>query len=452
MSLTDAQGLPITTVSTGAAEAWDRTVLAFLTHAKTTPEHLGATLEADPDFALPFAAKGLFYMLLGRSELVAPARDALAIAKAAADAQGATARERAYIAALDAYLGGKLSEAVAILEAQIEQTPQDVLAVKLDHAIRFILGDRRGMLRMMRKAAPGIGMQHPYIGYAHGCLAFALEENGEYSLAELHGRSAMELAHDDAWGLHAVAHVYDMTARSKEGVRWLADQPQTWEHCNNFGYHVWWHLGLFHLDLGAFDKVLDLYDTRVRAEQTDDYRDIANGASMLARLEIEGVDVGERWEELAGLAAGRVEDGSVVFADLHYMLALNGARSTIEAESLISRIAVDAQHADHDMHEVAAVAGLPAAVGLAAFRAGKYGLAFDKLRAARPTLQRVGGSHAQRDVFSRLLIEAGIRAGRFEEAERELRARAERRGAMDAFTNRRLEAIGRARAAMQPSA
>lgn len=180
-----------------------------------------------------------------------------------------------------------------------------------------------------------------------------------------------------------------------------------------------------------------------RAEQTDDYRDIANGASMLVRLGIEGVDVGDRWDELAALAAGRVEDGAVVFADLHYLLSLHGGGRDAEAERLIARLARDARAGDHDMHEVAAVAGLPAARGLAAFRAGRYDMAFDALRRAGPELPRIGGSHAQRDVFARLTIEAAIRAGRWREAEAELAARARWRGAEDGFTHRRRAAIAR---------
>jgi hypothetical protein len=299
------------------------------------------------------------------------------------------------------------------------------------------------MLRSMDAVIDRYGPDHVHSGYAMGCMAFALEECGAYPEAERWGRTGIERAPDDAWGLHAVAHVLDMTGRSAEGIAWLAPQVHRWAHCNNFGYHVWWHLALFHLDQGAFDRVLDLYDTKVRAEHTDDYRDIANGASMLVRLEIEGMDVGDRWEELAELAAGRVEDGAVVFADLHYLLALHGGTRCPEADRLVARIARDAQRCDHEMHEVAAVAGLPTAQGLAAFRAGNYDLAFKWLAAAQPLSQRIGGSHAQRDVFSRLLVEAGLRAGRWQDAERALLARTARRGAEDGFTSRRREAIAR---------
>ncbi len=447
MSLSDAAGLPLTLESPAARDAWDATVRALLRHCRETPTHLADTLERAPEFAMGWAAKGLGLLLLGRRELVEPAREAHARALSALDRVGGTRRERALVMALGAYLAGRPSQATAVLEAEIARAPDDALLVKFDQAIRFLLGDRVGMLRVAELTAPAFVEDHPHGGYMLGCRAFALEEAGRFAEAEATGRAGLERAPDDAWGLHAVAHVYDMTGRTEAGIAWLDGQTPRWEHCNNFGAHVWWHLALFHLDRGAHDRVLALYDTRVRAERTDDYRDIANGASMLARLEIEGVDVGDRWEELAALAAGRVEDAAVVFADLHYLLALNAADRGTEADRLVARLAEDARRSDHDMHEVAAVAGHPAAVGLVAFRAGQYDRAFEVLRSARGPLQAVGGSHAQRDIFSRLMIEAGIRAGRWEEAEAELAARAARRGAEDGFTARRRAAIARAKSA-----
>ena len=441
----DACGYEVSIDCAGALKRWDRTVAGFLCHSSATPQHLGDTLNLAPEFALGWAAKGLFYMLLGRAELVAVARESLKNAERAVARAGVTPRERGYLEALRHYTNGRLWRAAEVLSDIAADHPGDLLAVKIDHAIRFILGDRRGMLKQMRIAMDWLDERHPYYGYALGCKAFALEENGHYAEAEHCGRRGMELAPDDAWGLHAVAHVYDMTAQNATGVHWLEAQQTAWAHCNNFGYHVWWHLALFHLERGDYERVIELYDSRVRHEHTDDYRDIANGAAMLVRLEIEGIDVGDRWDELADLAANRVEETSVVFADLHYLLSLHGGRRDREAERMINRLAADAQRSDHDMHEVAHLAGLPTAFGLAAFRAGNYARAFDALRAAHPMLQRVGGSHAQRDVFSRLLIEAGIRAGRYDDADAELDARTARRGAEDGFTARRREAISRLR-------
>lgn len=446
MTVQDICGQRITVPTAAAADAWGRTLHGFVAHGSDTPDHLATTLELAPDFALGWAAKGFFYVLLGRAELIGPAREALATAEDAATKVGATVRERRYLDALRHAVNGRLGAAANDLSLIASDHPGDVLAMKIDHALRFILGDREGMLRQIGFAMDWLDESHPLFGYALGCKAFALEENGFFAAAEVSGRRALEHAPDDAWALHAVAHVYDMTGQTRTGIDWLSRHEQSWVHCNNFGYHMWWHLALFHLDRGDYDRVLDLYDSRVRAEHTDDYRDIANGASMLVRLELEGVDVGTRWEELAELSARRVEPGCVVFADLHYLLSLQGAKRDREAERMITRLAADARRSDHDMHEVAGLAGLPCALGLAAFRAGNYALAFDRLREAGRSMQRLGGSHAQRDVFSRITIEAAIRAKRFDEAETELAARASRRGAEDGFTARRRAAISRLRA------
>jgi tetratricopeptide (TPR) repeat protein len=448
MIYTDATGHDVTVLDAEAVRAWDKTLTAFLAHGAATPIFLQDTLDAEPDFALAWAAKGLFYLLLGRSELVPVARDALAKAHASSAVMPPSEREMVYIEALEYYLAGRLRRAAAVLGRHLETYPADTLAMKLVQAIFFVLGDRQGMLASASSVLSAYGMDHAHRGYVLGCLAFAHEEAGDYVEAERLGRAGLEIAPDDAWGLHAVAHVYDMTARNDDGVRWLETQSNAWAHCNNFGVHVWWHLALFYLDKGDFDHVLHLYDSKIRSEHTDDYRDIANGASMLVRLEIEGVDVGDRWQELAEICTGRVDDGCVVFADLHYLLSLQGGERDYATDKLITRISNSAQQSDHDMHEVAAVAGLPIASGLAAFRAGHYGLAHELLQSGNAKAQIIGGSHAQRDVFQRIMVEAAIRNGDWTGAERDLLARTRSRGgAEDGYTARRLQRIAQLRAA-----
>ena len=438
----DAFGLTLATASPEAAAAWDRTVFAFLAHGAATPEHLAATLDADPGFGLAHLAKGFFLLLLGRRELVETAREARATAAAIHARGDACARERDYALALDAYLAGDLALSADRLDVALAARPADALALKLVHAIRFVLGDSPGMLRSIEGVIDAYGPDHAAHAYVKGCHAFALEEAGDYRGAEARGRDAVLRAADDAWGVHAVAHVFDMQGRAREGVAWLRGQPETWAHCNNFRYHVWWHLALFHLDRGETAEVLRLYDEEVRAEHTDDYRDISNAASLLARLEIEGVDVGTRWEEMAAICEGRTDDGCVVFADLHYMLALGAGDRDAEARRLLRRMQADARAKDTTMEAVTARAGLPAAEGLLSFAHGDYHAAFGALASARPAMQSVGGSHAQRDVFERLTVEAALRAGRLEDARDLLEDRARRRGALDGYAERRLARIG----------
>ena len=409
----DCFGQATTLASPEARLAWDRTQMAFLAHGARTPEHLAATLGAAPDFALGHAVKGLFLILLGRRELLATAAEALSAARAGAASTPVTPREAGFVEALAAWLGGQPSQAVAHLDAGLAAAPDDTLAMKLAHAIRFVLGDGPGMLRGTLAALPAYGPDHPGRGYLLGCHAFALEEAGEYGAAATAGARALEIAPDDAWGLHAVAHVYDMIGSPDKGLRWLAGREAAWAHCNNFRFHVWWHKALMHLDLGQTEAVLALYDSAIRADKTDDYRDISNATSLLMRLELEGVDVGQRWDELAALSAARTEDGSLIFADLHYLLALVGGRRETEAARLVARIAEDGARSGSESEMRMAVPGAAAAQGLEAFGAGDYALAFAALARARRSLQLAGGSHAQRDIFERLTIDAGLRAGQF---------------------------------------
>lgn len=430
----------------GTLADWNATQMAFLSHSAQTPHHLMAVLRAQPGFALGHAVKGMFYVLLGRREMLATAQEALGAAETALAQGQVSARERRFVEALRVWMAGAPSQAVALLEQALRDNPEDALAMKLSHAIRFVLGDGAGMRRSVERVLPAYGPDHAARGYLLGCHAFALEETGAYEQAEIAGRQALWMAPDDAWGLHAVAHVHDMTGNARAGLDWLTGREAAWSHCNNFRYHVWWHKALMHLDLGQMDAVMALYDTQIRADKTDDYRDISNATSLLMRLELDGVDVGHRWEELADLSAERTEDGSLIFADLHYLLALGAEGRDGAVEQMLNRISRDAARNSSETDQRMRDPGLAAATGLSAFGEGHYDVAFRHLSQARATMHLAGGSHAQRDVFERLTIDAGIRAGHLAQAERILSERqAQRAGNEDSYTAARRDLIAAAR-------
>jgi hypothetical protein len=440
--LTDIFGSEVSLETSAALESWNKMQLGFLSHAAVTPTHLADVLEREPNFALGHAAKGLFYLMLGRRELVKTAINAEVAARSAMGNVATSPRECKYVDALSLWLAGQQIAARNRIEGILRDHPQDSLAMKVSHAISFILGDSAYMRNSVEAVLPAYEEHHAGRGYLLGYHSFSLEETGDYSLAEIAGREGMLQAPDDAWGLHAIAHVYEMTGNAKAGLEWLEGREHAWAHCNNFRYHVWWHKALMYLDLGQIDKVLWLYDTEVRKDQTDDYRDISNSTSMLSRLELEGVDVGNRWKELADLSEKRTEDGCLIFADLHYMLALVGDNRNEAMKALMTRMHEDAKRNKTDVEKTMADPGFAAAVGLEAFGEANYSTAFINLANARGKIQTAGGSHAQRDVFERLTIDAGIRAGFLDEAEAILNERITKRGgAEDRYTSVRFEMI-----------
>ena len=436
----DFSGMP-TSLAPDKIGGWNAVIRGILSHAATTGPDLNKVLATAPDFALGQAIRGLSCLLLGRAEMFSVAREAYALAL---NGVAEHMREIAFVHALGDWLAGHPTRAAARIQGVLTMHPRDALAMKLVQAIHFVMGRPQAM----RASVEGIieaWDDHPARGYLLGCHAFGLEETGEYAAAERVGRQGVDLAPDDAWGLHAVAHVYDMTARAKDGLDWLTGREVSWKHCNNFRFHVWWHRALMHLDLGEYDAALALYDTDIRAEKTDDYRDISNAASLLTQLELEGVNVGTRWDELAVLSQTRATDGCLAFADLHYMLALCGGERSQAAAGLIARMQRARQH-QGEAQGVIAHPGLHVAQGLQAFAAGEYSNAWIHLRAGRGDLQQIGGSHAQRDVFDRITIEAALRGGYMDAAEGLLRNRmTQRGGTMDNYAAGRLQIIGAAR-------
>ncbi|MDG1168670.1 MAG: tetratricopeptide repeat protein [Sulfitobacter sp.] len=419
--------------------------MGLLSHGRQTPVHLARLMEAAPDFAMGHAARGLFCLMTGRAEVIPAARDALATARLLAAQSTITARERGWITALGLWLEGKPTAAIEAVEEILRALPHDTLSAKLSHGIRFMLGDSAGMRTSVERVLDAHGAHHSCRGYLMGCHAFTLEETGEYAQAERTGRAGLELAADDAWGLHAVAHVYDMTACPDAGIALIDGNTAAWAASNNFRYHVWWHKALLHMERGELDFALGLYDAQIRADKTDDYRDIANATSLLMRLELEGVDVGARWDELANFSEARVEDGCLVFADLHYLLALTGADRGPAAAKMTARFARDAVK-NGEMPARVDAPGTAALAGLNAFSEGRYDTAFLNLAAARPLMSTIGGSHAQRDVFERMTIDAGLRAGRYDATSAILRDRLKQRGGhMDRFAATRFETLNTAR-------
>ncbi len=441
----DLCNAPVSLEQGQTVESWNAMIRAFLAHGTATPQHLGAVLEAEPGFAMGHAARGLFSLMMGRAEMWQVAEDARSAAHVAATQSHLSGREQGWLDALDQWLADSPTGAVAALEKVLTAHPEDTLTAKVSHAIRFILGDAKGMRASVERVLPAHGPDHPLRGYLMGCYAFTLEETGDYAMAELAGRAGLTLVRDDAWGLHAVAHVHDMRSEPSAGITLIEDHKACWDNSNNFRYHVWWHKALLHMDKGEMDVALGLYDSQIRADKTDDYRDISNATSLLMRLELEGIETGDRWEELGALAEKRIDDGCVVFADLHYQLALAGASKGEASEAMQLRFARDAQQSG-DMADRVQDPGVAALSGLNAFAEGRYGDAFQQLAYARPKMQTIGGSHAQRDVFERITIDAGLRAGHFDAAEQVLQERlALRAGHEDRFTATRFDQLSRAR-------
>ncbi len=337
----DARGLPVSTASGRAAAAFDHLVAGYLTYRADTPTRLDAVLEADPEFALAHCMKGYFAMLAFKQAAVPVAVQEARTAQSLA--AGATPRERSHIAALTAWAEGELDRALATWESILRAHPHDLVAFRLAHFVNFWLGRPQDMVASVERVIPD--WSEDIAGYSGilACRCFAQEEAGNYLAAEPSGRRAIELDPGDLWAAHAVAHVMEMQGRRSEGIEWLTTLAPNWEGSHNLQHHLWWHCALFILEHGNHVAALELYDTRFRnltapltVASPDVYIDVQNAASMLFRLQRLGIDVGNRWEELADKAEARIGDCQSAFTLPHWLMALTAAGRTAAAERMVA--------------------------------------------------------------------------------------------------------------------
>jgi tetratricopeptide (TPR) repeat protein len=408
--MNDIQGLPLSTRISAAAESYNRALASLLGNRADLSAHIKAMLAADTCFALGHCLRGYVMMLAFNRAMLPMAEDALRQAKDLVPS--ATPREQAHVRALGHWAAGDVDGALREWEALLGEWPHDVLALRLAHFNYFWTGRALEMRASLERVAPHWGDRLAAYSTLLSCLAFALEETGDYAAAERTGRRAVEIEPTDVWGTHAVAHVLEMQRRCKEGIAWLAGLERHWEGKNNFVHHLWWHHAMFHLELRETDAVLELYDTRLRdlasplvQAMPDLYIDVQNAASMLFRLERQGVDVGERWNELADKAQARIGDCDSVFTLPHWMMALAATGRDRVANSMLSCLR------DHQSRVVREVA-LPVCEAVLAHRHGEYERAVLGMAPVLERLHELGGSHAQRDVLHQLYFDACLKSQR----------------------------------------
>ena len=336
----DLHGLTLSTDSGTAVDAFDRATQAYLKYRTDAARHLGAALKADPEFALGHVVRGYFNMLAYNKANIQGAAEALAEARK--HAKRTTTREAGHIEALARWVDGDLDRMLDVWRGIFAEHPHDVLAFRLHHFNAFWLGRPATMQAEVERIFPHWSAELPGWATILSCRCFAHEEAGNYTLAEGAGRQAIEVDPGDLWGAHAIAHVLEMQGRRSEGIDWLKRLEPNWEGANNLKHHLFWHRAMFHIERREFDEVLSLYDHGFRdlgspltQAMPDMYIDVQNAASMLFRLERQGVDVGDRWIELADKAEARVGDCLSAFTLPHWMMALAATGRSAAAQRMI---------------------------------------------------------------------------------------------------------------------
>ena len=315
----DQQGLALAGAAESAA-AFDRAIADYYGLTGDPVGVLKSALERDPGFALGGVAIASLSMIGGSRGDHPAVVSALRAAEAAIGR--ASERERRHLAAAKAWAQGETSQAIRGWEAILADCPTDALALRLAQDAYFFLGRSVAIRDCAARVLPAWDRDNPLASFVLGLYAFGLEETGDLSQAEDFGREALARNPRDAWATHALAHVMETANRHEEGVAFLKSTRTDWAPAHFMAHHNGWHLALFLIEQGRFDEILADYDRFTAPKLADDATlDRIDAASLLWRLELAGIDVGDRWAPVASTWMAHVDDHLLAFNDLHCAFA-----------------------------------------------------------------------------------------------------------------------------------
>jgi hypothetical protein len=131
------------------------------------------------------------------------------------------------------------------------------------------------------------------------------------------------------------------------------------------------------------------------------------------------------------------EQPGFAFQVAHAALALAASGDRDGLATMLQQLQRTAEQGDLFTREMV----VPLVQGIADFAQGEYAKSAYLLEPVCPQLVRIGGSHAQREVFEDTLLEAYVRAAQFDKAEAMLAERLARRAsARDTFWLGRVQA------------
>ena len=421
MLLRDHFDLPVTCASSTAVEDYVAAVDLLLSAWPGAEARLDRALAADPDFALAHIARARLLQLRAK---VPDAKEAAARAQSLANR--VTARERRHIEAIALSINGAASDALAMVRAHASEYPRDALPLSLALGVFGLLGfsGRRDhheeQLALLEALAPRWGDDWWFLGY----LGWAYIETGEVAK----GTRLVELSlagnRRNAHAAHQRVHGFFEAGDTAGGAGFIENWLTGYDRVGHLHCHLSWHLALFELARGNVERSRAIYldDIRPSAAQAAPMLVLADSASFLWRWRFYGAapSLEDEWAEVAAHARRHFPRAGLAFADLHAALA---EAATGDEHGLQSRIA--------GLQSLARNSRLPPGEVAAALCGGVGALgrgeAAQILVSALADLVRIGGSHAQREIFEDSLIVAYMRSGQSAKAAPLLRARLGRR-------------------------
>ncbi|KAE8613198.1 hypothetical protein XENTR_v10007622 [Xenopus tropicalis] len=411
-------GLTLSTTSNEVCKLFDATLTQYATWKNDCTLGgidgcLSRIKDTDPNFVMGHvAANGLELIGTGRSPRVdKELANAVRVMSDLSKSQALTEREMLHVAAVETFANGNLPKAADLWERILQNHPMDLLALKFAHDCYFYLGEQRQMRDSVARVLPYWKPGTPLSSYVKGMYSFGLLETNFYDQALKVAKEALAVDQTDSWSVHTVAHVHEMRADLDSGLAFMQETENNWKGSDMLACHVYWHWALYFIEKGDYEAALTLYDNHIAPQcfASGTMLDVVDNSSMLYRLQLEGVNVGDRWKNLLQITKSHTQDHMLIFNDLHFLMSSLGSKDEDMTRELVESMQeLSKSPGENQQHGLINHLGTPLCRALIEYDRGHYDKAADLMYPIRYQILGIGGSDAQRDLFNQVLIRAAI--------------------------------------------
>lgn len=197
----------------------------------------------------------------------------------------------------------------------------------------------------------------------------------------------------------------------------MSSRSKLWTRANHLACHNYWHHSLFNLAIGDFDGAIAVLDEQMlpRMKATETAFSIFDSSSLLYRLlfvDQQNRSFGDelivsKYRDVFAVAKQYLSRHVLGFTNTHLMMTCLGSSHRAEAFELLEQLSSSKLAELHP--EVASVTA-QLLNGMIDYEQGNYERATDTLNSVKDSVYLLGGSNAQRDVFSQLLLVCAVKS------------------------------------------
>jgi hypothetical protein len=408
MAFEDRYGLPMSTSSDAAAQAYRHGIDLMLSAWPGAAQAMDRAIEADGEFALAYAARSRNHLIYAEME---QAREKAAMARKLV-AQNGTAREKSHVEILALTTEGQPVKALNMTLAHLEQWPRDAVILSLPlgafglFAFSGMADHDQARVELCERYAQHYGDDWWFLTY----LGWSHTENGNLDVGRRISQRGFELRRENANAVHALAHAMFEDGSRADAEDLIAGWLPLYDRSGLLHGHVTWHQALLALDNGDTDRASAIYANTIQPKinPAPPINVMTDGVSLLWRLQVSGHKVaGDTWRELAAQADRWFPKAGNSFVDVHMGLLAAMAGDFGALEQRIADL-----EARRDQGKLPAGAVVPDICRAArAFAEQNYRKCAGILEPVAAEVVRIGGSHAQREMIEDMLLIASMKSG-----------------------------------------